>query len=170
MKYEEGRELIQTGDIVFVKKKKTLISKLIAWVTGGDLTHVGIACWMYNDKIKTKRLFILEAQRFTRRRILTLSYYKDRGLVVLTPLVPFEQSYDNILQGIGKSKYSWLSVLYVGLRELLNGKLKSKDFSGEICSELVARSQNLDDVAVSPQKLHDILIEKGSKVRVVIND
>jgi hypothetical protein len=66
---------------------------------------------------------------------------------------------DRALMNLGEIQYSWLDVLYVGLREFSSKwfTLPYYDFDGEICSEYVAQLQGIEESTMSPQKLFSVL-------------
>lgn len=156
--YEEGRDRIRNGDIVFVSRS-TIVAKVIRFVTNSQYSHVGIAFWA--TIVNKPRLMICEAQGRAKRRILNMSYYKDNDLDIVEPLVAFEQYSDMVLSRLGQVNYGWGDVIYVGIREFLlnnfNISIKARKFPGQICSELVAILNGLERTDVSPQRLFEIL-------------
>jgi len=74
------------------------------------------------------------------------------------------------LERLGKEKYGWLEAIYIGIRERLQKYivLPQTNFSGEICSEFVAKVFDLSQVHISPGKLYNVLIETNSELKVQI--
>ncbi len=170
--YEQGRDLIQDGDIVFMAKRSDLISQAIDFFTGGSFSHVNIAFWMEVDGVK--RLMAVEAQGMTNRRIINLSnyaYFQKAEMHVVTP--PKEwTSVDHVaLAKLGQVKYGYLEAIYVGLREFMlerfNISLPRKKFPGQICSEFVADVYQLEHTNLSPNALYKELM-KTQQQRLVI--
>lgn len=46
MRYDDIRELINTGDLIAVKRRDSLFAQAIRFFTRSDVTHVGIAVWL----------------------------------------------------------------------------------------------------------------------------
>lgn len=163
--YNFARDQIQDGDIIFIKGT-TVISKVTRFFTKSKYTHVGIAFWVYINR--KPRLMITEAQGGTRRRMLNLSYYKSKEMDVVRCPRPWIEYADDALDLIGEVKYSFLTAFYVGIREFLsryNIMLPPKKFSGEICSEYVARMLGLQTTEISPGKLLEVLTTSGNEIK-----
>lgn len=170
--YQEARNTIENGDIVFIKYANTFMSRVIAFFTRGIFTHVGIAFWISVDGSNERRLMIVEAQRFTRRRIVNFSFYGGRGISIVRPKKSWRDVQNFALKDLGIMEYSWLDVIYVGLREFTSNwiKLPYYDFKGEICSEYVAQLHDLEESTMSPQKLFTVLsTHNGGKATITIN-
>lgn len=158
-KYEDIRNQIKSGDLVFFHDTNTLTSKVVRFFTKGPYTHCGIAFWV--EVCGKKRLMIAEAQGGTKRRILNLSYYCDRDFDVITSLRNWEDICDDALSNLGRVQYSWMEAAYVGVREFIKKyiELPHKDFDGQICSEYIADLQGLDKLNFSPSSLYTTLID-----------
>jgi len=169
--YQEQRSNIQDGDIVFIHKKHTIVSYLIATITRSQFTHVGIAFWMRVQGTTQRRLMIAEAQRLTKRRIINMSYYSERKMTIVASPKDWIGYSDEALAHLGQINYSWLDVFYIGFREFFSKwiDIKHRNFSGEICSEYVAKLMGLDEISVSPQLLYTKLIDLGNKLKLKIN-
>lgn len=159
--YEEARPLIQDGDIVFIHGSwRKPIQALIMWVTGSTFSHVCLAFKVQTGGVE--RLMCVEAQGMTKRRILNLSFYDNRYVTVLAAPRDWSEIQDSALEKVGKAKYSMLTTVYVGVRELLHRlidvKLPSLDLPHEICSEFIAKVVGLKDTDVSPQALYEDLL------------
>lgn len=170
--YEQGRDQIQDGDIVFMAKRSDIISKLIDFFTAGSFSHVNIAFWMEVDGIK--RLMAVEAQGKTNRRIINMSnyaYFKKAEMYVVTPPKNWTDIDHIALAKLGQVQYSYLEAIWVGLREFLlkrlNIKISEKNFPGQICSEFVAATYGLEDILLSPNALYAELM-KTQELRLVI--
>ena len=167
--YDKARNQINNGDIIFVRKKKTLVAKIIQFFTRSEYSHCAIAFWI--EIAGVNRLMVVEAQGKTKRRILNLSFYKEFDLDVVKVPVPWDSYANEALSKIGVTKYGYISALYVGLREFLlkecNIKLPQKDVDSddEICSEFIAKVLKLPETVVSPQGLWE---ELGKKVDIRI--
>jgi len=172
MSYDDARDLIQDGDIVFVAKKNSIMSSIIEFVTKSHFSHCFIVFWV--EVAGQKRLMCVESQGGTTRRVLNLSYYKNLDLYVVTPTKPWPTVADVALAKLGKEDYGYLEVAYVGLREFLltrfNIKLPYLSVGkGQICSEFVASVFDLPEKLVSPQLLFDELM-RTQEVRIQIKN
>lgn len=171
--YDQARDLIQDGDIVFIADHKGPVSAVIETLTKSMFSHCNIAFWV--EIGGEKRLLCVEAQGGTKRRIVNLSYYQSNGskfLYVVTPPKAWKDVAGVALEKLGQADYSYLEALYVGFREFLlkyfNIKLKEVDLKGEICSEFIARVYELNNKVVSPQLLFEELMET-QEIRMVIS-
>jgi hypothetical protein len=162
MKYEDIRNDIRTGDIVFVYSPtsftfpKSFLYWLIKLVTGLPIHHCVVAQWMSTDS-GTHRLMAVEACP-QGKRIIPLSFYQDRKLQVfrLPANVNVEALEEYLMARVAKESYSYCEFFGVGLRELLGIKLDN--FKGKICSEIcvdawVAAGQPLLESRISPAEL-----------------
>lgn len=161
--YENGRSLIKDGDIIFIRNKKHITSRIIHFFTMSKYSHVGIAFWAKVGGIS--RLMMVEAQGGNKLRIVNISYYTNDQLDVVPAPKPWASVMGLALQHVGLNRYGWLDALYVGLREFtfnLTGiRLPRLNFPGEICSEFVARIYDTPDWNVSPQRLFEQLSDSG---------
>lgn len=168
LSYEQARLVIKDGDIVFVCASSTsFIDKVITVVTGSPFSHVCIAFWVTVGG--QSRLMCVEAQGGTARRVVNMSFYEDRKLVIVTPPSSWDKASTYALSKLAKVKYGWGEAAYVGLRDLalrrLNIKLPKRNLEHEICSEFVANTYQLKDTCVSPGDLYCSLGEVGCTVR-----
>ena len=172
LSYEQARSKIQDGDIVFIKNKKTLVSRVIQFFTFSHYSHVGIAFWATIGK--EQRLFMVEAQGGAKRRIVNMSFYEGEEMDIVMPPKRWADVQQVALERLGKVEYGWLEAYYVGLREFLLRttkyiKLPQLDLPGEICSEYVARVYGLQNKHVSPQLLFENLQKIGCKLKFSIS-
>lgn len=175
--YQQAREQIENGDIVFVHgKKSNIVQRAIMFFTKSQYSHVGIAFWMIPSQTNGhERLMIVEAQGGARRRILNMAYYQGRDLDVYEPRLPWTQTHEQALKRLGKVSYGWLDAFYVGLRESLMTyfkiRLPKKDVSeGEICSEFVAKVNQFQATVVSPEYLSNMLKSEGKQIKIKIRE
>lgn len=170
MKYSEARKLIKTGDIVFVNGVTT-VGRIIEYFTNSKYSHVGIAVWSMIEG--QHRLLMLEAQAQTTRRVLNLSYYSNCTFDVVGAPVNWIEYGPAALKGVGRHRYSYTQALYTGLRDVMNRQfhitLPKLKFSGEICSEFVARCLNLPNTQVSPQDVFIMLQQGGHLISVSVD-
>jgi len=168
--YEQGRELIKDGDIIFVRNSPTLTSKIIRFFTNSPYSHVGIAFWATIGG--QQRLLVVEAQGGTKRRVVNMGFYSLLNVDVASSPRDWNEYAVDALESIGIQDYGWFEAGYVGLREVLlhyfNWALSSRDLPGEICSEFVARLLQLPDPHISPQGLARTLDEIGHPVKFQI--
>lgn len=169
--YEQFRETVKSGDVVFVHGSKRgfhPLQRLIMWATGSQFTHVGVAFWAQLDGENSPRLMVVESQGGTHRRLLNLSYYKESDLSVILAPRPWEHVSSAALERVGKMKYGYLDAIWVGIRERLqitfNWSLPKFNFSGETCSEFTAKLYLLEETVVSPQTLYEELIKLNHPV------
>jgi hypothetical protein len=153
--YEQAREKIKSGDVVFVCNKGLFHHKLITWFTRSEHIHVGIAFWTNIEG--HEHLMITEANGGAQRRIVNLSHYKDHQMDILMGPRPWEEIKDAALERLGQVQYNWIQAGYVGVRErfqfALGVNLPDIDMPGEICSERVADIFGIEDNHLSPAAL-----------------
>ena len=170
MKYEDIRNQIKDGDIIFVGMiKGDWMHKVVRFVTKSEYVHAGIAFWMKSEN-GTDRLFIVEAHGGGRRIVSLSSYSSRRILVVGNEMVPWSKIEPVALDKTGVVPYGYLDYIEVGLHELFGCKIR--DYRGEICSEAVAKIikeagySDMRDVVVSPgQLLRDLVSATGFTIK-----
>lgn len=160
MTYDEARESIVDGDIVFVAGGTSIWNKLTQLVTFSPYFHVGIAFWM-RDSAYESRLFMVEAHNGG-RRIVSLSSYADRPMTVVASEVPYRTYAKELLDKSGSVKYSIKDFIAIGLTETF--KLKIRNASGEVCSEMVARALNNGNLYLP------VLLSPGALYRRLVDD
>lgn len=158
--YDEVRELVQDGDIVFIHGSwYRPIQALIMFFTGSEFSHCAIAFWAKTPA--GARLMCVEAQGGSRRRILTLNYYDDALMTIVRAPKEWSEVREVALEDIGRKTYSFLEATYVGIREFLQRrtslKLPRLNTRHEICSEFIAKVYDLPETDISPQKLYEQL-------------
>jgi hypothetical protein len=159
--YEEGRKFIQDGDLLFVANKKGIfLPQLIRFFTKSIFSHVAIAFWI--DTAAGKRLLAVQAQGGNKRFVMNADALDKCDIYVMTSPTEWAKVAPQALIRLNEVPYGWFEAIYVGLREFLmtrfNITLPEKSFTGEICSEFVARVIGLTNVFVSPQLLYSELI------------
>lgn len=163
LSYNEARELIQDGDIVFFEGDKTSpVHFSIMTFTESRFFHVSIAFWV--GRGENKRCLLVEAHGNSRRRIVPLSFYEHHRMVIVKPPLPWDTVEDEAFKRIGKEKYGYGTALYIGIREIFlkyfDIKLPVGDFPREVCSEYVAKVYRLPETMISPQRLYEMLVIK----------
>lgn len=170
VKYDEIRNLVKDGDVVFTSKRKTLVGWFIRLFTRSNYSHVGFAFWMH--AAGQDRLMMVEAQGGAKRRIVNMSFYKDVDLDIMSAPKDWEEIGPAALEKLGLVEYGWLEAGYVGLREFLlkylNIKIPEANLPGEICSEYVSRVLDLESQHISPQMLWEQLEKLGHKPRAFV--
>lgn len=162
MQYEQARQIIKDGDIVFIHGSwKQPIQALIMFFTFSRFAHVCVAFWQDLGG-EEKRLMCVESQGLAKRRILSLSFYKNKKMTIVSAPKAWDLVKEKALSRIGQVKYGYFEAVWVGLREFfqktLGVRLPRLDTAGEICSEFVAEVYDLPEDNVSPQKLFEQLI------------
>lgn len=170
MQYSDARRLITDGDIVFVRGSwNRPVQSLVMWATNSEYSHVGIAFWVTINN--NQRLMIVEAQGGTKRRILNMSFYKNKKLDVISTPRPWKEYADSATDNLGIVSYGWFDAIYAGFREKFQNYIylpqKNLD-SGEICSEFVAKQLQLQDTNISPQGLFNALIKNNNTIKLKI--
>lgn len=162
--YDQARDLIQDGDIIFIANKKGFFSSVVRWATKSRFSHCNIAFWV--DVQGVKRLLVVEAQGGTKRRIINLSYYvdyMDASLYVVTPPRPWPSVTSLALAKVGDIQYNYVEAIYVGLRDFLwhslRIKIPARSFTGEICSEFIANVFGLPIQDPSPEDIYNALMQ-----------
>lgn len=168
--YEESRSQFESGDIVFIRDRKSILANIIQFFTRSRYSHVGIAFWMSSGGIA--RLMMVEAQGGTRRRIVNLSKYRNIDLDVMKAPDDWRNVANEALERLSEVPYGYLEALYVGIVEALQQyfdvTIPRKNFKGEICSEFVARIYDMPSKHVSPQELMNQLVEAGIEPRLLV--
>lgn len=166
--YDDALHTIRTGDIVFVTGASGMLSWLITSVGRSRFSHVGIAAWLYDTASGKPMLFIVEAAP-SGRRLVSLSHYgRKRAMTVVASPVEWSAYRRQLLDGTGDEPYGYFDLIRIALGEMFG--IRTRDFDGEVCSEMVATVLNANGFAVhdtpSPGKLYRTLIERGCKIRV----
>jgi len=166
--YEEIRDQIEDGDLVFVGKiKGDLLGAIVKLVTKSEFVHTGIAFWMKSNN-GTRRLFIVEAHQGG-RRIVSLSSYSQRHICIVKAPTEWSAIEQIAIEKTGVVPYGYLDYIDVGLKELFD--INTQDRKGEICSEAVAKTlkagglDQLKETIVSPGKLFRIIQSLGYKTK-----
>lgn len=131
MNYTEARDLIKDGDILFYANDGTFLSRLVAWWTQSEITHVGMAYRL------GQRVFVLEAYPGVGIRMVPLSLrvpvkIKQMGFT-WTDLAE-----DVAMADMMKPYSKWEAVL-AGLRfrtQSSNGAYICTEYVAKICSAL----------------------------------
>jgi len=167
--YREAQSSIRTGDIVFIGGAKSLFSWLISAVTRSSFSHVGIACWMYDHQESVPTLFIVEATAGG-RRLVTMDYYGDRRpMNIVESPVHWVKYRAPLLERTGLESYGYFDLIGIGIKEMFG--IRTKDFDGQVCSEMVATMLNEGglglDTSMSPGRLYTALLERGCAVKAI---
>jgi hypothetical protein len=159
------------GDVVFFRKDSSFISRMIAFMTKSDYSHVGII--VAYDEL-TRMATIIESDRFVNTRINRLEL-DEKHVVYTTGDKPKEQV-DRILKFANQAlgvKYDYLQILGLFLSLLFKGERYFNSANRFICSELIdiayykAGVERLTDINIgniSPQELlevYEFRVRKG---------
>ena len=156
---------VQPGDVLFFSAKpwyKDPAAFIIKLVTNSNFVHVGFAYWIDED------LFVIESQYGIDRTITNGEKYRDRDITAVTPLVEWKEHESEIIKTIDLMPYGYADLILVGLRALLGKigiKAQFKNYEGEICSEFVARFNDIQPCNISPTELYDAMIAKGAIIK-----
>lgn len=163
MTYEQAREVIQDGDVVFFKDSYSWLHPLknaILFFTGSPFTHCNMAFWI--EIAGQKRLMAVEAQGGTKRRVVNMSFYENRQIVVVKGVKPWSDVASDALSQLAKQHYSYGTAVYTGARDFFlhtfGIKLPKASDPGEICSEFCGRLSGLEDTDISPGDLYKALM------------
>lgn len=145
MRYLTAREEIRTGDILTCAGRGP-ISKVIQWWTGSEISHVGMAIWVYMPGIRSNRLCILEAHAHKGVRLAPLSevlqhdYWQSGGKVYWQPLIGVDgvDAAANAMRRWNKLYANWFQFVAIAFRFV--GFVKDTDPNRDHCSELVTRA------------------------------
>jgi hypothetical protein len=159
--YAQARTIIEDGDIVFFHPKLNHdpLDAMIMFSTGSPFVHVNIAFWA--EIGGQKRLMAVEAQGGTTRRIVNMSFYSDKDIVVIKGIKSWDDICADALSQVADQKYSYLTAFYAGLRDFsiqhLGIRLPKMNHPGEICSEFAARMCGFSGL-FSPGDLYKTLL------------
>lgn len=155
--------MIMIGDIIFFKKRNSLISRVIANITTSEFTHVGLIV-AYDDM--TRVVTIIESNRFIKTRLTRIQL--DENHVVYSTGNKTKEVQDRILkyayEAVG-TKYDYLQLLGLFLSLLFKGERYFNSSNKFICSELidlsyykagVERKHSMNIGNVTPQELLEV--------------
>jgi hypothetical protein len=161
------------GDVVFFRKDSSFISRMIAFMTKSDYSHVGII--VAYDEL-TGLATIIESDRFVNTRINRLQIDDEKHVVYTTGNKSKEQV-DRIIkfahEALG-AKYDYFQILGLFLSLLSKGDRYFNSANRYICSELIdlayykAGVKRLTDMNIgniSPQELlevYEFRVRKGA--------
>jgi hypothetical protein len=181
MGYYAARDRIKSGDIVHVYAPdgwngfQSIVHWIIRAVTGSPIFHNVIAMWMTTPSGE-RRLMAVESNIHGGKRIIPLSHYMSYKLEV-QPL-PADKNFlamePTLMKRVGEQKYGLMDFVNIGLWKLFH--IKSKDFGGQVCSELCADAWTAAGVPgltpswrVSPADLRARLIAEGIEPSIMID-
>ena len=157
MTYDEARELIPNGSVIFFSGgKRNLTRRLITLFSDGPHYHVGIAVWM---KAGGKRRLMLAESQPDGFRMVTLGSYSDRNMTVIQHPGASEQVIDMAIESSGRIPYDYTDMVAILFRERLGIKVPEWATSrGDVCSVFVSKILQKAgvlgiDTLVSPEKL-----------------
>jgi hypothetical protein len=170
LSFQEGKKLIQDGDIVLVcsNSKTSLLGKIISSVENSPVYHAGIAFWL-ELPCGNKELFIAEADS-SGTCLTNLAQYHLQNLRILAkPDYVKNNNYTReLFAGLGSVHYSYRKSLWSAVRQYI--KVPGLNASGMFCSEFVAKMWSkggfpLRDTEVDPKKLEQFLLQREVKYR-----
>lgn len=141
--YEQCRNFIQDGDIIYFKRGFNLLNKIVEFVTNSPYYHCGICVWVENDLIGRK-LMLLEASNGG-RRLVSLSSYLNHEMDVIRAnelwCIDNLEPIDKLFDGSGDVSYSYWKMVIIAIKELFNITISFNN-KGEVCSSLVTEYLN----------------------------
>ena len=140
MNYNEARELLKDGDVVFFPSV-TWKQKFVTFFTGGTVSHCGFVVWL-TDGAGTRRCMLLEAHSGG-CRVVNLSCYKYRGIIAFRTNLDWPTVAEYAVAKTGNVPYSYIDCLMIGIknvyRRVVGDELQEvPNFAGEVCSEMCA--------------------------------
>lgn len=177
LNYNEARLLIKSGDIInfFTSHEESwyhrIVTLFVLYFTGSPIYHSGVAIWMTSEHGE-RRLMLVEAIGIG-RRIIDLSHFKTHKMEVHCAPDWLNKSVmeEFALLDLGKG-YGFWNLIAISLREFFG--IKAKDTRGQVCSQFAAMTweaggMQFDSTSISPGKLRNELISKGSPPILTIN-
>lgn len=169
MNYSEVRPHVQDGYLVFMGGNK-LGQRIIKFITRGEFTHVGFACWL-EDHTGEKRLMCLESSSGG-ARLIHMSAYADRKMTFMKLNYNWDDVAEFAYSKTGVVHYGYLDLIMSGARDILTrfglgGIAKFlPNTKGEICSEFVAKTLNKTKLfkiveIISPNSLYRLLLSRS---------
>lgn len=151
---------IYSGDLLAWRNDGTVLGNVISYLTRGTYTHVGIAWTLHN------RAYVLDAYH---KGGVRLRYLGDSLPVdhIRTNIKWTKSLEDEALSKLGRS-YNYISAAMLGFDITPN-------YDAEVCSIYAAsilRKGGIDipKIALTPQKLVDIICEKNNSKITTINN
>lgn len=153
------------GDVVFFKRTNSLISRMIAKITSGEYTHVGLIV-AYDEM--TGVATIIESNRFIKTKLTRIKIESNH--TVYTTGSKTKKLQDDIIkyayQELG-TEYDYLQIVGLFISLMLKGKRYATFNSANklICSELidlsyyksgVKRKHSLNIGNITPQELLEV--------------
>lgn len=182
MTYWAARDHIKNGDIVHVYAPhgwhgfpQTLVHGVIELVTGSRIFHNVVAMWMTTPEGE-RRLMAVESNIRGGKRIIPMSQYQGYQLEVHALPEQYEYALmePTLMKRVGEQKYGLMDFFNIGLWKLFH--IKSKDFPGQVCSELCAEAWTVAGVPgltpewrISPADLRKRLIDQGITPTIMID-
>lgn len=168
--YEQARNEIHDGDLIFFKNGDSIWSHMTEALTKSPIYHCGIAFWI-RDPLYKSRLMVVEANQGG-RRIVSLSSYSKHEYDVLASPLDWVKYCDEVLDNTGAVPYSKIEFVAIGLLEAF-GIRRRKDDKGEVCSKMIAEycksaGTELETTDISPAKLKSTLLELGFEQRCTV--
>jgi hypothetical protein len=170
--YQRLEGIVQDGDtIMFKGRPKNLLQRLIMFVTHSTFYHCGTLFWLHIPGLEHPRLMIVEAQGGSRRRIVNLEFYRNANVVILRAKRQWTDMAPEALDGLGIAVYGLVEAVYSGIHDFclryFRFKIPRREFHGEICSEFVARLNQLEHTnSVSPGDVYLQMIAAGYEIVV----
>ncbi len=130
MKYEEARELIQTGDGIFVRSRRGFLPQMTIKFTGSPYTHTGVAVWL------GKGLWLAEINSGM-NHLVPMSQLDGMDFDVYhCPVADREKVKKNILQGLRKKiKYNFWALIVIGFYDWVGLSSLPNSTKALVCSE-----------------------------------
>jgi hypothetical protein len=162
---------LRTGDVVFFTEHDSRLVKAFKWLSKGDQYHVGIVVQL---KFNEEHIpFLVEAMPYG-RRLTNMNVYKDASMQVLRfngyrmdSRYICMHHFGHLLDGVGKTDYSFIGWLCMVLYEKLG--IRIKKYKGETCAEMIAEMFEFKDTQIFPTTLYNQLLKRNFLIFMRIN-
>jgi hypothetical protein len=141
------------GSIIFFETEtwyKNIASFIVNITTGEKYTHVGFLYYIENEP------FVIESLVMTGRSITNLDTYRGRRYAIVPPPKTWEEKEHKVIDKINQVHYGFADVVLAGLSRAMKRvgiKYTFGNYSGEICSEFVAKVCNIKPSNITPTEL-----------------
>ena len=168
--FDEIRDKVTDGDIIFIHKTAGFLNKLIKFFTKTQYSHCAVLFWLKTPS--GKRLMLVESQGMTKRRIVSASEYEKDEFDIISSPIPWNMIQESCFKKVGKVDYGYDDAVKVGVRDFLLRnfgiaiKVPADNDNDEICSSFIAQALGMKDTMISPGDLFEQLTRNGNPVKI----